>query len=182
METLRELVSHGSMTLDNILNKFLEILTTQKHIHFFSVYFLEILSSWNHWRRWFALAPSHCQPHRPMMSSPTILIPCHVNGNHWVALVHRIFNDRVYFFYVDDLNSDATEYTIKNLLATTADRTFYPPTAYWIKCHSITYHPHSNECSPRTLMALMVKGLHLDLNKNILLPYLSGNSAQILRT
>jgi hypothetical protein len=138
--------------------------------------------SWTRRRRWFAQSSSQSQLHRLMINSPTILIPCHVNGNHWVALVHRIIDGDTYFFYADDLNSNTTEYTIKNLIETTSDRTFYPPGSHRIKCHSITYRPHLNVCGPRMILALMVMGLHPSPNENILLPFMSGNLAQILKT
>jgi len=120
-------------------------------------------------------------PYRPTLQSLTILIPCHVNGNHWVALIRRIQNHRIYFYYSDDLNHSPTEHALRHLLQTSTDKEFYPDDAIWIKCHSLTYRPHSNECGPRTLLALTVLGLHQEPNECSLLPFMTSNLAQILR-
>lgn len=45
---------------------------------------------------------------KPSLSSPIIVIPCHVGGCHWVAVVRRIINNTVTFLYADDLNSSST--------------------------------------------------------------------------
>jgi hypothetical protein len=84
--------------------------------------------------------------------------------------------------YVDDLNHLKTKDELKTLLKAQAPSEFYPWDATWIKCQSTTYRPHSNECGPRTLFALMVMALHPQPSPNILLPYMSPNLAQILRT
>jgi hypothetical protein len=52
----------------------------------------------------------------------------------------------------------------------------------WIHCKSVTFQPHSNECGPRTLFALAVMALHPNPSEDILIPFMSPNLAQILRT
>jgi hypothetical protein len=46
---------------------------------------------------------------------------------------------------------------------------------------SFTYRPHSNECGPRTLLALAVTVCHPDPSASILLPYMDENIAQMSR-
>jgi hypothetical protein len=115
-----------------------------------------------------------------MVNDPVILIPCHVNNNHWVGIARRRIHDRVYFFYADDLTSGTTEQDIKHLIATETDTQFYPRNATWVQCPSTTFQPHSNECGPRTLLALAVIGLHPTPHANMLMPYMSANLSQIL--
>jgi hypothetical protein len=52
----------------------------------------------------------------------------------------------------------------------------------WIHCKSVTFQPHSNECGPQTLFALAVMALHHNPSEDILIPFMSPNLAQILRT
>ncbi|MFN9982180.1 MAG: hypothetical protein ACK53Y_19795, partial [bacterium] len=106
------------------------------------------------------------------MNDPVILIPCHVNNNHWVGIARRRIHDRVYFFYADDLNSGTTKQDIKHLITTKTDTQFYPRNATWVRCPSTTFQPHSNECGPRTLLALTVMGLHPTPHANMLMPYM----------
>ena len=138
--------------------------------------------SWVNLRRWFVPNYSQANSHKPHIKSPTILIPCHVRGCHWVAIVRRIIRGRVHFYYSDDMNHLPTEHALKNLLASYTDPEFYPNNTKWVSCHSTLYTPHSNECGPRTLFALLVMGLHPAPNDTILLPFMSSNLAQILRT
>jgi len=184
-ERLQELLSHGEMIIDNILNVFLEILCSSQGIYYLSTYFVSMLRLERNWarsKRWFARSLQHKKVHKPLMTSPVILIPCHVNGNHWVALVRRIIDGKVYFYYADDLNNPVTEKNIKELLQTTTDQSFFPADARWITCKSTTFRPHSNECGPRSLLALTVLGLHPHPHTDMLRPYMHANLAQILRT
>jgi len=184
-ESLQELLSHGEMIIDNILNVFLEILCSSQGIYYLSTYFVSMLRLERNWarsKRWFARSLQHKKVHKPLMTSPVILIPCHVNGNHWVALVRRIIDGKVYFYYADDLNNPVTEKNIKELLQTTTDQSFFPADARWITCKSTTFRPHSNECGPRSLLALTVLGLHPHPHTDMLRPYMHANLAQILRT
>jgi hypothetical protein len=184
-ESLRELLSHGSMILDNVLNVVLEILCTAKVINYLSTYFNTLLRMERNrlcLKRWIALSKSKRRVHKPMINDPVILIPCHLNTNHSVAVVRRIIQRRVHFFYADDLNQSTTEQTLKQLLIRETDTKFYPLNAVWVKCPSTTFQPHSNKCGPRTLLALTVMGLHPNPHANMLLPYMSANLAQILCT
>ncbi len=119
---------------------------------------------------------------RPLKSGEhTILIPSFIDNNHWVALVRREIHSQVYFLYSDDMNNSSTERTIKTLIQTHTDDIFCPPNSIWIHCKCNTYHPHSNECGPRTILALHVLALHPTPNPEMLLPLMDANLAQIAR-
>jgi hypothetical protein len=182
---LQDLVSHGHMIRDSVLNVFLEILAVQTGVKYLNTFFLHIMDrdrAWRNLQPWFAYSASSRRPDHPMLSEPTILIPCHVNGNHWVALVQRMLHGRIYFLYSDDMNHPPTEYKLKQLFETTASKEFYPTNAIWINCKSTTFNPHSNECGPWTLLALTVLGLHPAPDTHSLLPFMAGNLARILQT
>jgi hypothetical protein len=172
------------MTSDSILNTFLEVLCTTHQMHYLSTFFCTIIKrdkTWNDLQEWFTTGdpPS---PSKPSLQSDKILIPCHVQGIHWVGVVRRIIKNQVWFLYADDLNQQAVEADLKYNLSTYADPAFYPRDAIWLNCKNITFRPHSNECGPRTLLALAVMSLHPDPDEHILLPLMHGNLAQITRT
>lgn len=58
---------------------------------------------------------------------------------------------------------------------------FIPPSATWINCANFTYHPHSNECGLRTILASIVFAFHPSPSQTMLLPFMHPNIAQILR-
>jgi hypothetical protein len=184
--SLRELLSHDEMTNDSILNTFLAILCDAHNVAFLSTFFIHILKrdkSWEGVQNWFAqhsIFESYSKPF--IHSNRPILIPCHVNGAHWVGIVRRVIANKVYFLYPDDLNSVSTEKHMKNLLQTYAPLEFYPHDAIWLTCRSITYQPHSNECGSRTLFALTMMALHPQPTRDFLLSFMDTNLAQILRT
>jgi len=166
------------------MNTYLDIVTTENKIHYLSTYFVTKLrqdKKWSLMQRWFATSYRPELPHRPRIDCPTILIPCHVNNCHWVAIVRRIIHGRITFLYADDMNHEPTEMALRALLRHHTDDEFYPSSAQWIKCHSTTYSPHSNECGLRTLLALIILGLHPDPDEFCLAPFMSGNLAQISR-
>jgi len=148
---LRELITHGSMTIDAILNTFLELLCNQKQMHYLSTFFITLFRrdrSWESIQDWFNTG-NHFVPSQPQIDSTLpILIPCHVHGSHWVGIVRRVLNRTVHFFYADDLNLNNIENALQTFLFTHSDRRFYPANAIWTHCNSITYRPHSNECGP----------------------------------
>jgi len=150
---LRQLLTHGSMTTDSILNTFLEVLSAPYNLKYLNSFFYHILKRdkhWNNLRHWFANSEQGTLS-EPSLNSTTILIPCHVQGAHWVALTRRIIENRVIFLYADDLNQADVEKAVRNSIKAYADPSFCPPEATWITCKSITYRPHSNKCGPRTL-------------------------------
>lgn len=69
-----------------------------------------------------------------------------------------------------------TEASVKHTLSTGNDA-FYPASTIWINCYNLTYQPHSNECGPRTLLALTIQALHQQPHNTMLLPYLHSNLA-----
>jgi hypothetical protein len=108
------------------------------------------------------------------------MIPVHVDGNHWVAVVRRAHEGKVSFYYSDDLNSDATYNSVRDTLShRNTAILFHQTDAIWVNCPSTTYQPHSNECGPRTILALIVMALLLHPHKNMLSPLMRHNSAQI---
>jgi len=100
---------------------------------------------------------------------------------HTGWLMQRVIHGKVIFFYSDDLNSHNTYESIHSLFSTHTSETFHPYDAEWIKAHSFTYMPHSNECGPRTLLALLTIAIHPTPNADILLPLMHDNLAQICR-
>jgi hypothetical protein len=80
------------------------------------------------------------------------------------------------------MNQQSTEKQIKELFQSCQCSLFYPKTAIWISCKSVTYRSHSNECGPRTLLATAIMMLHPTPSENMLLEYMSPNIAQIART
>jgi hypothetical protein len=173
------------MTNDAIQNTFLEILCTQHQMHYLSMFFLYILRrdrSWTTVHDWFSTSPQFIPSKPTLDTTKPILIPCHVQGSHWIGIVRKLIDNRVHFFYADDLNQSTVETSVRTLLQTQTSKQFYPNNAVWVHCNSITYRPHSNECGPKTLLALTIIGIHPTPSPDILLPFMSPNLAQILRT
>lgn len=113
---------------------------------------------------------------------PVIMIPLFHDGTHWIGLVRREINNRVYFLYSDDMNQRNTEDNIRQIIYTQTDHIFCPPDAEWIHCRSTYYIPHSNECGPRALLAMQIMAFHPHPHANMLLPAMDSNIAQIART
>jgi len=128
------------------------------------------------------LSPNNASDNNPHYQHPNISIPIHIHGNHWVAVNRRIIGGKVRFLYADDLNNAATERTIKQLLFENAPSTFCPPGSTWITCTNTTYRPHSNECGPRSVLALTVFMSHPNPHKNVLQPCMHPNLAMTART
>ncbi len=87
----------------------------------------------------------------------------------------------MHFLYADDLNIPRVETALKRLLHTGTSADFYPPNAGWISCTTPNFRPHSNECGPRTMLALAVMVSHPAQHPAILHPYISTNLAQYSR-
>ncbi len=184
---IRGLLSPGAMTNDNVITVFLERIWQIYQIKYVSTFFFTVFQRDKNWRsvtRWFASDTTNLHPaSKPKITGETAIdIPIHVHGSHWVALVRREHQGRVIFLYADDLNCPKTEHSIQKLLRDHADERFYPPTSQWLHCKSSTYLPHSNECGPRTLMALTIMSTAYMIHDKILLPYMHHNLAQIART
>ncbi len=54
------------------------------------------------------------------------MIPLFAHGSHWITLVHREIDAKVYFFYDDDLNQRNTEDNIKNPIYHHTSHAFLP--------------------------------------------------------
>jgi len=114
--------------------------------------------------------------------SPTIIIPLHVNSSHWTSIIRKRIDERIIFFYCDDLNNKSQESDIRRLYNySNTSPIFHPPNSQWIVCSSYTYLPHSNECGPRALLASAIIALHPNPTQNSLLPAMHPNIAQISR-
>jgi hypothetical protein len=174
------------MTNDHLITLFLNIFARRYNVAYLSTFFFTVLTrdcSWTSVAWWFTTHPSRHSTSRPdVATNPVILIPCHIHGKHWVALVRRVINRHVYFLYSDDLNRAPTETHSRQFLQQTADPLFFPSDATWIHCKSQTFCPHSNECGPTVMLALAIMGLHPDPNKHILQPYMHTKLEQIART
>jgi len=118
---------------------------------------------------------------RPYNHHPNLSIPVHIGGNHWVAVCRRTVSSVTSFYYADDLNDDSIEKTIKDLLFVNAHQYFCPPGSRCVPCENTTYRSHSNECGPRTLLALSVMMSHPQPHDKMLAPYMNPNLAQQAR-
>lgn len=187
-DNLRDLVSYGTETNDSIITLYMEMLCHNDQATYMYPTFLTKLKQhgWAEVSRFFATS-SHGYYARKVdrpnkVGEPRIMIPLFVNGSHWVALVRRELQSKVYFFYSDDMNQSNTEEDIKTLIFHHTDKDFCPPDAQWVHCLSTFYINHSNECGPRTLLALHVMAFHPFPHQNMLLPLMDDNIAQISRT
>jgi hypothetical protein len=115
---------------------------------------------------------------QPHLNHPNIAIPVHIQGNHWLALCRRLINGVVHFIYANDLNIPRTEMALKKLLQTGTSTEFYPPNSRWVSCRTPIFRPHSNECGPRTMLALAVMISHPAPHPTIIHTYISSNLAQ----
>jgi hypothetical protein len=187
VKDLHNLIEHNSLTNDDTMALFLELYCSSYNTCFLCPQFLPFLDIevLRHVKRFFTTNTQskprtvHCPR---LQGEPSIAIPCFVNNNHWVGLVRREVKGQVIFLYVDDLNNRNTERRVKHLITTKTDRQFCPTSARWIVCKNYTYHPHSNECGPRMLIAITVLMTHQSPHEGILLPYMHPNLAQIART
>jgi len=184
---LRDLLSHHKPIVDDTVTLYLELLTTQYNITFLATNTIPKLrvEGWSTVQQSFAAFRNRrCTNTRPQMSGESaIIIPCFVDGCHWVTVVRREVNNQVYFLFADDLYNSRTEQDMKRLLSTEhTSETFYPLSAKWIACRNYTYIPHSNECGPRSLIAATIMALHPSPSNYILLPCMHQNLAQISRT
>lgn len=183
---LQKLLTYGEPTSDAILSLYCEGLATQHNLAYLSTTFINDLQQkkWARVKKYFAMAQTSKsrridRPH--MQGEAAIMIPTFINSNHWVALVRREVGESVYFLYSDDLNDIDTEHKIQDLIFNHTDSQFCPKGAQWINCHSTTFYPHSNECGPRTILALHIMALHPYPNSFIILPLMHPNLAQLSR-
>jgi hypothetical protein len=185
---IQDLVSYGSETNDAIFTFYLDMLCSSRHATYMSTAFWPHLKQygWDRVQRYFASSQSGYyarKPDRPLkVGEPNIMIPIFINDNHWVALVRREFDGRVYFYYSDDMNQRSTEAEVKHFIYNHTDQDFCPSDAKWVHCHSTHYITHSNECGPRTILALHTMAFHPHPHANMLLPLMDTNIAQISRT
>jgi hypothetical protein len=191
IQNFQDLLTHGCAIRDSILYQHLAILSKgHNNIFFLDTNFFNDLSlmGWDYAHRKYFYHYQSRTCHNGSKSKPkqhgipTILIPVHVQGFHWVAVARHEINETTKFFYSDDLNNTETEEYVKGMFIQKCMGTaFYPVNTEWIHVNSTTFTPHSNECGPRTLLALTIMGLHPRPHPFILTPIMHPNIAQILR-
>jgi len=134
---------------------------------------------WLSVERWFSTR--QYKTSQPNLSRDDILVPIHVYNNHWIALVRKIKSGIVHFYYSDDLNNSRTESTICETVLIELAPTSARAMLNGSPCVTPNYTPHSNECGPRTVMALAIIGLHPNPHSHCLMDYTHPNLAQIGR-
>jgi len=184
---LRDLLSHNKSIADETITLYLELLTVQCNLAFLATNTIPKLrrEGWATVQRSFASFRNRRRTNtRPALTGePVLIIPCFVDGCHWVTVVRREMRGQVKFFLADDLNSPSTAQDIKQLLsAKNTSNVFSPPGSQWIVCKNYTYTPHSNECGPRSLVAATILALHPNPTNYALLSCMHPNLAQISRT
>ncbi len=184
----QNLITHNQPTPYSTLIMYTKLLSDHYQIPYLNTDFLLRIkqNGWEDASRYFSNHSRHNRRRtltRPNIhGEPTIMLPTFFNDSHWLALVRREINDSVLFIYADDMNNSNTEQEIKNLITTQTNSDFCPPNAKWISCKNTYYLPHSNECGPRTLLALHILATDPDPNENILIHLMHPNLAQIART
>jgi len=158
---LRDIISHNSPINHETLVLGLEVICTNYNSSYLDPSFMPTLCTqgWSSVANRFHPSESN-RVDRPSTTSSIIAIPIHVNGNHWVALCCRIISGIVHFYYADDMKHPSTEATIKRYITWHTSPEFSPPTSRWISCQTPQFSPHSNECGPRTLLALAIMICH----------------------
>jgi hypothetical protein len=180
-QDLNTLLTPGEQTHHELLLFGLEIATKAYQGSYLEPVFFPILQQqgWTEVMNWFSTSDIDCT--RPLYNHPNLSIPIHIHGNHWVAVHRRITSGKALFFYADDLNNANTESIVKEWLFQRAPPMFCPTGSDWVSCQNTTYRPHSNECGPRTLLALTVMMSHSNPHFQMLLPYMSPNLALVSR-
>jgi hypothetical protein len=103
-QDLRNLISHGKSTNDQTIYLFLEILCKSLKYTFLTEKFYTLLkrNGWQQVKRFFAQnkGSKGRSTFRPSISGePAIAIPCFIYGCHWIAVVRREIQDKVYFLF-----------------------------------------------------------------------------------
>jgi hypothetical protein len=124
---------------------------------------------------------AQCMRHAPLDIFTPSCLEMHGEYILTVALVCREVNNQTLFLYSDDMQNSETERPVCNLIFNT-NASFCPPHTKWINSSSVTYHPHSNECGLRTLLALSIMMTHPAPDATIILPYMHKNLSNIARS
>jgi hypothetical protein len=186
-EHLKHLLTYNEMTSDSVIMLYVEGFCNRHKLTYMNSNFIPHLreKGWSIVKHYFA---SNRWAHKRGINRPNItgeraiLIPAFIHNNHWAAIVCREIRDRVLFLYSDDLNDPNTEGVLRTLITDRTDPNFCPSNAIWMHCKCTTYHPHSNECGPRAILALSILALHPQPYPEMLLPLMDENLAQITRT
>jgi hypothetical protein len=120
-----DLLTYGCPINVTIIHAFLTILRSSfPHIHYLDTNFSTALSQcgWEFaYHKYFLHQNSSRYAKsthtKPLINSPTILIPIYISSSHWVALVHQIINNITYFLFSDDLNTPNTFNIVHLLIA-----------------------------------------------------------------
>jgi hypothetical protein len=179
VQDMRDLISHNSMIYHELLILSLEILCHEFQASYLDQSFFTLLRDhgWCYVSNRFSAMDDYIA--QPNIESPSMAIPIHINGSHWVALCRMIKNGRTYILHADDLNCPTTEREIcRTLFSPSTSRAFCPTNSIWTRCSNYTYRPHSNECGPRTILSLAIMMSDSAIHQGSLLQYMNPNLAQ----
>jgi hypothetical protein len=109
VQDMRDLISHNSMIYHELLILSLEILCHEFQASYLDPSFFTLLRDhgWCYVSNRFSAMDDYIA--QPNIESPSMAIPIHINGSHWVALCRMIKNGRTYILHADDLNCPTTE-------------------------------------------------------------------------
>jgi len=185
---LYQMLSHNSQVTDISLNHFLAYLgnSLPSIVHLPTYFSSELFDKgWeNSAHKYFSLPNSStCRGiQKPTLSSPIILIPVHIHGCHWIALMRHIINDRVHFYYADDmLSPHASSCICERFSQSKTSSDFHPNNARWVCCSGIEFSPHSNKYGPLTLLSLTIMTTHPSPHGHMIIPWLHPNITLISR-
>jgi len=122
IQGLRDLLSPSTPVNQQALLMYLHQFSSQFNTAFLDTSFYSKLQQqgWGIVQCWFSSPTSRTRynsRHPRLKGKPTISIPCHINGCHWVAVTIREINGRIYFLYADDTNSWSTEQTVQQVFS-----------------------------------------------------------------
>ena len=181
VQDLRQLLTHREPIFHDLLTLSLDIITSQCSGKYLEPAFFPQLCQhgWHAVKNWISPQPGP-SPDKPSLTE-NICIPIHINGNQWVAVYQHYTARRVTFYYADDMNHPSTEKTVQHVLESTTSTQFYPPGSEWKNCKTQNISPHSNECGPRTILALAVLASSQTPSDTSLHKYMHGNLAHCSR-
>jgi len=185
-----ELITYDSPIKDSVMHAFLCALkSSNKEIFFLDTYFHRDLVNvgWPYTSHKYFLHESSSRhakstQFKPSLQASTIIIPIRINNSHWIALTRRIINGITYFLYADDLNNENYFKYLKGIYSSSfTSHEFHLADSIWLNCVTFTYHPHSNECGPRSLVAATIMAVHPNPSIEMIIPFMHPNISQISR-
>ena len=105
----------------------------------------------------------HIQTGNQIFASDSLAPTCREN-DHTINLIN--------FYKQEERSKKRLKYSQRILSAITS-RPFCPTNSVWTNCKNYTYRPHSNECGPRTILALAIMISNSTINQDLLLRYMN---------